>query len=240
LKKFALITGASGGIGRQTALALAGQDWNLYLHYHSNEKAVEELLKDLQSFDGEYIPVKADLTHSGGAEQLLAQLFQVDAFIYTSGKPLYGLFQDITENEMDDMWNLHVKSPMQILQGLLPKLLKSPNGSTVIVSSIWGQTGAACEVLYSTVKGAQIAFVKSLSKEVARNGTRINAVAPGAVNTEMLNDFTHEELADLAEEIPMGRFAEPSEVAQTIEFLLSPKSSYITGQILSVNGGWYT
>ncbi|WP_456271484.1 elongation factor P 5-aminopentanone reductase [Bacillus sp. AK031] len=240
MKKFALITGASGGIGRQTALTLAEQDWNLYLHYHSNEKAVEELLKELQSFAGEYIPVKADLTQTDGPEHLLSQLFHVDAFIYTSGTPLYGLFQDITETEMDAMWNLHVKSPLQILQGLLPKMLKSSNGSTVIVSSIWGQTGAACEVLYSTVKGAQIAFVKSLSKEVARNGIRINAVAPGAVDTEMLNSFTPEELADIAEEIPMGRFADPSEVAQTIEFLVSPKSSYITGQVLSVNGGWYT
>jgi 3-oxoacyl-[acyl-carrier protein] reductase len=201
---------------------------------------MEGLMKELHSLDGEYIPVKADLTLNGGSQQLLDQLFHVDAFIYTSGTPLYGLFQDITESEMDDMWNLHVKSPMKILLALLPKLLNSSNGSTVIVSSIWGLTGAACEVLYSTVKGAQIAFVKSLSKEVARNGIRINAVAPGAVNTDMLSDFTKEELMEIAEEIPMGRFAEPSEVAETIEFLLSPKSSYITGQVLSVNGGWYT
>lgn len=240
MKKYALITGSSGGIGKQTAIALAEQGWSIYLHYHSNEKAARELLEQLNDYEGEYIPVKADLTATNGAEKLLSQLFHVDALIYTSGKPLYGLFQDISEQEMDDMWNLHVKSPMKIMQGLLPKLLNSPIGSSVIVSSIWGQTGAACEVLYSAVKGAQLSFVKSLSKELARNGIRINAVAPGAVNTDMLNSFSAEELADVAEEIPMGRFAEPSEIAQAIEFLLSSKSSYITGQVLSVNGGWYT
>lgn len=240
MRKFALITGASGGIGRQTALTLAQQGWSLYLHYHSNEQAAKKLLEELVQYDGEFIPVKADLTAANGAEVLLSQIFQVDAVIYASGRPLYGLFQDIMDQEMDEMWNLHVKSPMKILQGLLSKLLNSSIGSSVLVSSIWGQTGAACEVLYSTVKGAQIALVKSLSKELARNNIRVNAVAPGAVNTDMMSSFSEEELSLIADEIPMGRMAEPIEVAQTIEFLLSEKASYITGQVISVNGGWYT
>ncbi|RIW29307.1 SDR family oxidoreductase [Bacillus salacetis] len=240
MKKFALITGASGGIGSQTANILAEQGWNLYLHYHSNEHAMKDLLRHLDQFQGEFIPVKADLTAEGGPEELLSHIFQVDAVVFASGKPLYGLFQDIADREMDDMWNLHVKSPVRIMQGMLPKLLNSPVGSAVIVSSIWGETGAACEVLYSTVKGAQIALVKSLSKELARNGIRVNAIAPGAVNTDMMSGFSTEELAMIAEEIPMGRMAEPFEVANTIEFLLSPKASYITGQVISVNGGWYT
>ncbi|WP_409253762.1 elongation factor P 5-aminopentanone reductase [Bacillus sp. SCS-153A] len=240
MRKFALVTGASGGIGRQTAATLAEQGWSLYLHYHSNDQAVRELMEALGRFEGEFIPVKADLTAGDGAEVLLSQVFQVDAVVYASGKPLYGLFQEIGDKEMDDMWNLHVKSPMKILQGLLPKLLNSSFGSAVLVSSIWGQTGAACEVLYSTVKGAQIALIKSLSKELARNGVRVNAVAPGAVKTDMMNSFSPEELTLIADEIPMGRMAEPIEVADTIEFLLSEKASYITGQVISVNGGWYT
>ncbi|MGM0846699.1 MAG: elongation factor P 5-aminopentanone reductase [Bacillota bacterium] len=240
MSKYALVTGSSGGIGKQTAIILAQQGWNLYLHYHSNQEAVEELLEELSSFKGEFFPVKADLSVAGGADKLLSQIFQVDAIIYTSGKPLYGLFQDTSEEEMEEMWHLHVKSLLTIMQGVLPKLLQSPIGSAVVVSSIWGQTGAACEVLYSTVKGAQIAFVKSFSKEVARSSIRVNAVAPGAVKTEMMNSFSAEEQSEIAEDIPMGRMAAPSEVADTIEFLLSPKSSYITGQILSVNGGWYT
>ncbi|WP_421384694.1 elongation factor P 5-aminopentanone reductase [Bacillus salacetis] len=240
MRKFALITGASGGIGKQTAFTLAQQGWSLYLHYHSSEDGIKRLLQDLSRYDGEFIPVKADLTAGDGAETLLSQVFHVDAVIYASGRPLYGLFQDTKEHEMDEMWNLHVKSPMRILQALLPKLFNSDIGSAVIVSSIWGQTGAACEVLYSTVKGAQIALVKSLSKELARNNIRVNAVAPGAVNTDMMNSFSAEELNEISDEIPMGRMAEPVEVAQTIEFLVSPKSSYITGQVLAVNGGWYT
>ncbi|MGF2615719.1 SDR family oxidoreductase [Rossellomorea vietnamensis] len=240
MTKFALITGSSGGIGRQTALTLAEKGWNLYLHYHSNQRAVEELLREIEKFDGEYIPVKADLSTESGPEKLLSHIFHVDALIYSSGKPLYGLFQDIPNDEMNEMWNLNVKSLMKIMQGLLPKLLQSPIGSAVVVSSIWGQTGAACEVMYSSVKGAQLAFVKSLSKELGRSSIRVNAVAPGAVKTEMMNSFTTDELSEIADEIPMGRMGEPSEVADAIEFLLSPRSSYITGQVLSVNGGWYT
>jgi 3-oxoacyl-[acyl-carrier protein] reductase len=240
MKKFALITGASGGIGKQTACTLAETGWSLYLHYHSNEQGVKDLLQELKGYEGEFIPVKADLTTGDGAEVLLSQLFHVDAVVYACGMPLYGLFQDLADQEMDEMWSLHVKSPMKILQGLLPKFFNSAIGSAVIVSSIWGQTGAACEVLYSTVKGAQISLIKSLSKELARNNIRVNSVAPGAVDTDMMNSFSTEELAEISDEIPMGRMAEPVEVAHTIEFLLSPKSSYITGQVIAVNGGWYT
>jgi 3-oxoacyl-[acyl-carrier protein] reductase len=240
MKKFALITGASGGIGRHTAMTLAEQGWSLYLHYHTNGEAIKDLLGLLAQYEGEFIPVKADLSVDKGSDDLLSQLFHLDAVIFASGKAQYGLFQEIKGQEMDDMWNIHVKAPMKIMQGVLPKLLNSTIGSAVIVSSIWGQTGAACEVMYSTVKGAQIALVKSLSKELARSGIRVNAVAPGAVNTDMMSTFTAEELAGIAEEIPMGRLAEPLEVANMIEFLLSSKASYTTGQVFSVNGGWYT
>ena len=118
--------------------------------------------------------------------------------------------------------------------------MKNEQSYVVLVSSIWGQTGASCEVIYSTAKGAQISFVKALSKEVAQSGVRINAVAPGAVNTQMMGIFSEDEKIALEEEIPMGRLAKPSEIAETIQFLLSEKASYITGQVLAVNGGWYT
>ncbi|TFI46874.1 SDR family oxidoreductase, partial [Diaphorobacter sp. DS2] len=123
---------------------------------------------------------------------------------------------------------------------LLPKLLTKGGGNIIVVSSIWGQTGAACEVAYSAAKGAQIAFVKALSKEVALSGVRVNAIAPGAVETAMLKDFTEEELNAVKSEIPMGRLALPADIANAISFLLSEKASYITGQVMAVNGGWYT
>jgi 3-oxoacyl-[acyl-carrier protein] reductase len=126
-----------------------------------------------------------------------------------------------------------------ITKELLPKFLSKGFGNIIVITSIWGQTGAACEVAYSTVKGAQIAFVKSLSKEVALNGIRVNGIAPGAIKTPMMGGFTKEDIELIEDDIPMGRLGSPAEIAKGVLFLLSEESSYITGQILGINGGWY-
>ena len=119
-------------------------------------------------------------------------------------------------------------------------MLKKKNGNIIVITSIWGQTGAACEVAYSAAKGAQISFVKALSKELAPSGIRVNGVAPGAIKTPMMNDFTVEEIEVVREEIPMKRLGTPENVADAVSYLMSDQSSYITGQIIPVNGGWYT
>ncbi|MDW4526557.1 SDR family oxidoreductase [Rossellomorea marisflavi] len=237
MMKFALITGASGGIGKSTAKKLASEGWSLYLHYHRNEEAITTLIEEIKGVD--VIPVKADLTSSGGVGKLTEQIFDLDAIVYCSGTSHWGLFQDQSEESMDEMISLHVKSPMLLVQALLPKLVRK-KGSIVLMSSIWGQTGASCEVVYSAVKGAQLSFVKALSKEVALSGVRVNAVAPGAVSTNMLSGFTEEDVQGIRDEIPMGELAHPDQIADAVDFLLSPKAAYITGQTLSVNGGWYT
>ncbi|MGG1630629.1 elongation factor P 5-aminopentanone reductase [Rossellomorea sp. NRS-1567] len=237
--KYALITGASGGIGSSTALSLAEEGWNLYLHYHSNEKAITELLLKIEKFGVEAIPIRANLALPREVGSLVNSIFQLDAIIYSSGNSSWGMFQDQTEEEVDYLINVHVKSPLLLIQKLLPKLIER-KGSIVMVSSIWGQIGAACEVVYSTVKGAQLAFVKSLSKELALSGVRINAIAPGAVDTSMMSSFSEGELEAIREEIPMGRLAQADEIADSIQFLTSAKASYITGQTISINGGWHT
>jgi 3-oxoacyl-[acyl-carrier protein] reductase len=237
--KFALITGASGGIGRSTALTLAKKGWNLYLHYHSDKNTIDGLMVELKELEVDAIPIQADLTRPEQVSKVVDSIFQLDGIVYSSGIAGWGLFQDQTEHEMDRMINIHVKSPMLLIQALLPKLVKQ-SGSIVVVSSIWGQIGGACEVIYSTVKGAQLSFVKSLAKETALNGVRVNAVAPGAVATNMMNSFSNKEIRQVSEEIPMGRLALSEEVASSIQFLLSDESSYITGQTLAVNGGWHT
>lgn len=240
MRKFALITGASGGIGSAIAEELASQGWNLYLHYHKNKQNVFHLMNQLNQYNIECIPICTDLSTREGTNQLLENIFQIDAIVYCSGSAPYGLFSDLDEMEMDKMWQLHVKSPMVLVQALLPRLKQRPSSRIVLISSIWGQTGAACEVIYSTVKGAQIAFVKSLSKETASSSLRINCVAPGAVKTNMLAQFNSQELQDLESAIPLGYIAEPQDISGAVSFLLSEKSSYITGQVLAVNGGWYT
>lgn len=237
--KWILITGASGGIGQAIAKQLAKEGYSLYLHYYQNETAIKQLLESLSAYDGEYLPIQADLQQENDYKKIVQNIFTIDGIIHASGISTYGLFTDLKEEEMKALWNIHVHSLMCITKAILPKMLSRQSGNIIVITSIWGQVGAAMEVAYSAVKGAQISFVKALSKELAYNGIRVNAVAPGAIKTNMLHTFSPEEMQLITEEIPMGRLGSPREVAESVAFLLSEKSSYMTGQILSLNGGWY-
>lgn len=240
MKKFALVTGASGGIGRAISLQLARDGYSLYLHYYRNKEAMEKLLRELRSFEGEYIPIQADLSTPTGYKELVANVYTVDAIVHNSGMGHYGLLVDLEQEKAEELITTHVTSPLLITKELLPKLLSKRSGNVIVISSIWGQAGAACEVAYSMVKGAQISFVKALSKEVALSGVRVNGIAPGAIRTPMMTTFTEEDIEHLREEIPMGELGTPEHIADAVSFLLSERANYITGQILAVNGGWRT
>jgi 3-oxoacyl-[acyl-carrier protein] reductase len=240
MKKYVLITGASGGIGQAAAIVLASKGYHLYLHYNQNAVAMTALMEKLKVFGGEYIPIQADLAVRDGYKRVCSQVFSLDAIIHCGGNSHYGLFIDLKQEDVESLMNLHVYSPLMMTKELLPKFAHKKSGNIVVITSIWGQTGAACEVAYSTVKGAQIAFVKSLSKELALSGIRVNGIAPGAVQTPMMKEFTDEDIAAIEDDIPMGRLGLPDEIAKGAAFLLSDDASYITGQILAINGGWYT
>lgn len=240
MEKYALITGASGGIGQSVALKLASLGYNLYLHFNQNEAALRDLLHQLEPFGGEYTSIQANLEEPDGYKKICSQIFSLDAIVHCSGNTHYGLLVDVKQEDIESLMRVHVMNPLMITKELLPKLIKKRSGNIILISSIWGQTGAACEVVYSAAKGAQISFVKALSREVALNGVRVNAIAPGAVETPMMSQFSLEDKQLLQYEIPMGRLGVPEEIANGVKFLLSNESSYITGQVLSINGGWYT
>ncbi|WP_079510233.1 elongation factor P 5-aminopentanone reductase [Mesobacillus jeotgali] len=240
MKKFALVTGASGAIGMAISKRLASVGYSLYLHYHQNDRGIGELLEEIDTYGGEYIPVRANLASKTGYLELADQIFSIDAIVHNAGNALYGLLEDITEDQAESLIQIHITSPLLLTKKLIPKLLQKGQGNIVIVSSIWGQTGASYEVAYSTVKGAQLSFAKALSKELAPSKIRVNAVAPGVIETPMVEGFSLEELEAIAAEVPAGRLGHPEEVASGVEFLLSEKSSYITGQVLAINGGWLT
>ncbi|MBT2637068.1 SDR family oxidoreductase [Bacillus sp. ISL-39] len=240
MKKFALVTGASGAIGKAISTKLAAEGYSLYLHFNKNAKGMEELVGEIQHFGGEYIPIGADLASKTGYLDLAANIFSIDAIVHNAGNALYGLLEDLEEAEAEELIQIHLTSPLMLTKELIPKLRQKERGSIVVVSSIWGQTGASYEVAYSAVKGAQIAFAKALSKELASSGIRVNAVAPGAIQTPMVEDFSQEEIKAITDDIPSGRLGKADEVADSVEFLLSDKSTYINGQVLAVNGGWLT
>jgi len=239
---FGLITGASGAIGKAIALNLATLGYSLFLHYNKNESALLKLKQELERMfpSQQFIEVQANLSTPSGLEVLLGGLTEnIELLIHNSGHSEVGLVQDVSKTDLDTMIEHQVKAPFLLTQNLIPSMIREKRGRIVFISSIWGLTGAATEVVYSMVKGAQNSLCKALAKELAPSGITVNAVAPGAIETTMLDVFTSDELDELKADIPVGRLGKPEEVASLVRYLCLPESAYITGQILSVNGGWY-
>ena len=241
MRKRILVIGASGDIGLAISKKLINEKYDLVVHYNSKKEPLNELIEMANEIEVNCQFVQADLSVENGVEILTSQIIdKIDSIVYASGFSIFGLINDVSDEEIDRMTQLHIKSLIKVVNHFLPNMVAKKSGSIVVISSIWGQIGASCEVLYSTTKGAQNAYVMALAKELGPSGVKVNAVAPGAVKTNMLNTFSEEDLKEIANEIPMNRLALPSEIANTVNYLISEQSSYITGQILGVNGGWHT
>jgi len=236
--KNVLIVGASGDIGIAVAKQMADAGYSLILHYNRNRGLLEEFLKQTEE-DVVLSVIQADLSTDKGIHSLLNQLvFSVDFVVFASGKAHYHLFQETTEQVMEEMLTLHVKAPWMITKQLLPSMIRRQSGKIIFITSIWGDVGASLEVVYSAVKGAQNSFVKALAKEVAQSGIAVNAISPGFIATKMNSHLSAEEQGQVIAEIPMQRAGLPSEVADAVTFLLSDGASYIQGEILHITGGW--
>lgn len=236
--KYALVTGASGGIGKAISLKLAENGYGLYLHYNQNEREILALTEQIDNVPT--YPIQADLSEKSAVSTILSQIHHdIDVIIHNSAAAYFGLITDMDDQEVYDMVQLQITSPFLLTKYLLPSMIRKKAGDIIVITSIWGFTGASCEVLYSMVKGGLNTFVKALAKEVAPSGIRVNGIAPGFIDTKMNSHLTEEERESLLQEIPMGRFGMPSEVADLVEFLLSDRAAYINGEIISINGAWY-
>jgi 3-oxoacyl-[acyl-carrier protein] reductase len=160
--------------------------------------------------------------------------------VNNAGISHYGMLSDVSEDVWDEVMSVNLKGTFLCTQTFMEAMISQKYGRIINVSSIWGISGASCEVVYSTAKGGINAFTKALAKELAPSGITVNAVAPGVVDTDMMNSFHADEKTALQNEIPAGRFALPDEIASLVYFLALPESGYITGQIISPNGGWLT
>lgn len=239
--KVVLITGGTRGIGRGIAIEAAKEGAILALNYRSNDQEAEKTSEDIKNMGGYCILLKGDISNYDTAQDIVKQtintLGKVDILINNAGISKIGLLMDTDENQYDEIMNTNMKSVYNMTKGLINHMISRKEGSIINVSSMWGETGGACEVLYSASKGAVNAFTKALAKELAPSGIRVNAISPGVIDTEMNGWLSDEERQDLVEEIPMDRFGLVSEVGRAAAFLASDESSYITGHILKVDGG---
>lgn len=241
MKRFALVCGASGEIGAAICQQLAYEGWSLYVHYHHNRERALQLVQQLRDMyaEQEFMVVQADFSEPNGADELALQIFSLQAVIFASGQAYNAVIEDTPVEAMDALWRVHVQNPVRLLAEVGNKLRQHECSYVVFISSIWGATGAAGEALYSAVKGAQISFVKAYAKESAYNGIRVNAVAPGMIDTKMNAQLDDEERQWILEDIPLQQFGSTGNVADAVSFLVNGRADYMTGQVLHINGGWY-
>ncbi|HIW33234.1 MAG TPA: SDR family oxidoreductase [Candidatus Paenibacillus intestinavium] len=239
-----MITGGSRGIGAAIAKRFAKEGYQIVIHYLNSHEQANETARECMALGAKVVTISADLSSKEQLQRMKEKLDSMnvlpDIIVNNGGISHYGMLMDVTEEQWDYVMNVNLKGMFLCTQLFMPHMIANKYGRVINVSSVWGMTGAACEVLYSTTKGGMNAFTKALAKELAPSGITVNAVAPGVVETDMMKNFNIEEKEALEQEIPIGRFGSTEEIASLVYFLSLPESSYITGQIISPNGGWLT
>lgn len=239
--KVALVTGASRGIGKSIALEIAKAGAAVVVNYRENEKEALKTLEEIKKIGGIAISIEADVSVYNDAKVLINKTIEyfgkIDILINNAGISQIGLFMDMDEKQWEKIINVNLNGVINCSHSVLPYMVSKKKGCIINISSMWGNTGASCEVIYSASKGAVNLFTKSLAKEMAPSNIRINAVAPGVINTQMNSWLSKEEIEELESEIPMGKFGEGEDIGKTVVFLCSDAAKYITAQVISVDGG---
>ncbi|MEG1875402.1 MAG: 3-oxoacyl-ACP reductase FabG [Angelakisella sp.] len=240
--KTAVVTGGSRGIGSAIAQALAADGWQVAVVYHTGRVQAKALAAQLAAQYGVAAAAYGcDIADSAQVTELFqqvhAQLGEISLLVNNAGIAATGLFQDLTEEAWDRLFAVDVKGVFLCSRAVLPEMIRNQQGSIINLSSIWGITGASCEVAYSAAKAAVIGMTKALAKEAGPSHIRVNCVAPGVVATEMNRQLSPDDLAALCEETPLGRIGQPEEIAAAVAWLASEKAGFVTGQVLSPNGG---
>jgi len=236
------ITGGSRGIGAAAVREFARAGWRTAFSWRSSEAAAQALVRELAAEGCAVLAVRGDMRRRSEvhecARQIRAAFGRIDALACNAGAAQQKLFQDITDEDWDFLFDSNLKSTFYAVQAVLPDFFAVQGGAIVTVSSVWGVTGASCESHYAASKAALIGLTKSLALELGPSGIRVNCVAPGVIDTDMNRIHSAETLQALAEETPLGRLGTPEEAAKAIRFLASPESAFITGQVLGVTGGF--
>lgn len=239
--KIAVISGASRGIGRACAVKFAKEGYNLSLCAIERIDLLSQLKEELEDYGVEVLIQKCDISKSDEVnfwiKNTLEKYGRIDVLVSNAGIPLYSLLINTSESDWDKIIDVNLKGAFLLSKAVYDTMVSQKSGSIVFVSSIWGKIGGAMEAAYSCSKAGLIALAKSMAKELGPSNIRVNAVAPGAVNTEMLSSISEEALKAYAESTPLGRIADPIEIAELIYFVSSEKASFITSALISADGG---
>ena len=243
MNKTVLITGASGGIGEALCRDFAKAGYDVAIHYNSSEESALKLQAELEEeYKIKAIPIKADLKNSEDvkvlAETAIKTFGKIDVLVNNAGVAYFSLFQLADDNKVRELFEINLMSAMNLAKEILPSMIKNQWGRIINISSMWGIAGASCEVHYSASKSALIGFTKALAKEVGPSGITVNCIAPGYIDTKMNSCIDDDSAKEIVDCTPVGRKGQPGDISPLAVFLADDKASFITGQVISVDGGY--
>lgn len=242
MSKTVLITGASKGIGATMAIMYAEKGYNVVMNYNNSVQSAVLLQKSLKESGYNVIAYKANVKNRMEVELMVKETIyrfgSIDILVNNAGIANQGLFTDLSEQEWNDIIGVNLTGAFNCCQAVLPHMINQKSGSILNISSMWGEVGASCEVAYSASKAAIIGLTKALAKEVGPSGITVNCIAPGLIDTAMNQNLPIDAVAAMLDDTPIGRMGTTSDVAQAALYLTSEEASFITGQVLGVNGGY--
>lgn len=240
MSKVIIITGASRGIGKEMAKYLAQKGHKIIANYNKSEEKAKELQEELKKENIEIDIFKADVSKREECQNLVEYTIEkykkIDVLINNAGISVWGQFTDLTDSQIKEIIEVNLYSAIAMSQETVKYMIKEKLGCIINISSIWGLVGASCEVAYSITKAGMDGLTKGLAKELGPSNIRVNSIAPGLIDTEMLSDFTKEEIKEIEDQIPLGKIGKTIDIAKTANWLI--EDEFTTGQVISPNGGW--
>lgn len=240
-RKTVLVTGSSRGIGKAIAVKFAKKGYNVVINCAHREDELLKTKDELETYQVSCLAFLGDIGDYDATQELFRQIKKqyghLDVLVNNAGISYVGLFTDMTPEDWNKVITTNLTSVYNCCSLAIPDMVKNKSGKIINISSVWGNVGASCEVAYSASKGGMNALTKALAKELAPSNIQVNAVACGAIDTEMNHFLADDELMELTDEIPAGRLGRAEEVADLV-YHLAYKNEYLTGQIITLDGGW--